>query len=164
MSWQQHQELRWFVPEIELAGHLAGLDLGLVGAVCLTESNGFTQAYRYEPLFYKRYNLASKYPGQNPRRISASYGLMQIMYPTAHELGHEGLPELLFQPQHGLKYGCLHLRRCLDWAAQFTTNEKERLVSGLAAYNGGRSSAQKPPSPLNMAYALRVLRNMEQLG
>lgn len=107
------------------------LDPNLVEAIVIAESNGCTDAFRHEPDFYRRY-LAGKpeWAGQNPRRISSSYGLMQVMFPTAKQYGFGELPELLFLPDVGLKYGCLHLKKLLGWA-----NGDVR--KALAAYNGG---------------------------
>ena len=165
-AWFLHPELKFYHADIDAAATGAGLDPSLVAAVCLTESSGYTAAYRYEPLFWARYHLAENpaYTGRNPRRWSASYGLMQILATTAKEAGHVGLPEALFQPEIGLRYGCGHLAKCLAWASQFKASDRDTLIAALAAYNGGRSSAQKPPNPRNIAYSLRVLKHLEKMA
>lgn len=113
-------------------GH--GLDPSLVEAIVIAESSGHTDAFRFEPGFYRRY-LEGKpeFAGQNPRRVSSSYGLMQVMYTTAQQYGFKDNPEALFVPMTGLQYGCLHLRRLLAWSGG-----DERKAA--AAYNGGQGN------------------------
>lgn len=72
-------------------------------ATISTESSGKPKAYRYEPGFYNRYIKEKKPWTENPyydepKRISASYGLMQIMYTTAYNVGFRGKPEDLYDP------------------------------------------------------------------
>jgi hypothetical protein len=99
--------------------------------------------YRYEPGFWDRY-LAGKPewapPSEHPacleahkRRVSASYGIVQVMYPTAVELGFGGEPEALFEPSRSLHYGAKLLRKKLDGPA------KGDMRDALAAYNTGRA-------------------------
>lgn len=137
--------------EIAEAAAAHGLDPRVVEAVVAVESSGRTHAYRYEPQFFDKY-MASKpeWRGQVPERVSASYGLMQVMYPVAREMGFPFAdPELLFVPTTGLEYGCRKLASLLTWA-------EGDLVRALAAYNGGRGGNTKPPYR-NLAYAERVL-------
>ena len=126
-----------------------GLDPNLVESIVIAESNGFTDAFRYEPEFYTRYlKHVPEWKDWNPRRISSSYGLMQVMYPTAKQYGFGDVPELLFIPDVGLKFGCLHLVRTLK---QCAGNVRE----ALAAYNGGYGNrhGDRPQK-----YAVRVLK------
>ena len=113
-------------------GH--GLDPDLVEAIVIAESSGHTDAFRFEPGFYRRY-LEGKpeYANQNPRRVSSSYGLMQVMYTTAQQYGFSDNPEALFVPMTGLQYGCLHLRRLLAWS-------KGDARKAAAGYNGGQGN------------------------
>jgi soluble lytic murein transglycosylase-like protein len=107
------------------------LDPNLVEAVVVAESNGCTDAFRFEPAFYATYLKGKpEWQAWNPRRISSSYGLMQVMFPTAKQYGFGDLPELLFLPDVGLKYGCQHLAKMLAWA-------DGDVRKALAAYNGG---------------------------
>lgn len=117
---------------VEREAAALGLDPDLVEAIVWVESSGLTDAFRFEPGFWRRY-LAAKpeYAGQNPRRVSSSYGLMQVMYPTAQEHGFGWPPERLFEPEVGLRYGCLHLRALLEWA-------NGEVDKALGAYNAGR--------------------------
>jgi soluble lytic murein transglycosylase-like protein len=130
------------------------LDPNLVEAVVIAESSGYTDAFRFEPDFYRRY-LAAKpeYANQNPRRVSSSYGLMQVMYTTAQQHGYAGLPEGLFVPDVGVRYGCIHLVKMLTWA-------DGEVRKALAAYNGGQGN-WKATYP--QQYASRVLKLHESV-
>jgi hypothetical protein len=110
----------------------------------------------FECRFYERY-LRNKpeWSGQVPRRVSSSYGLLQILYPTAREHGFTGEPELLFVPIVGLEWGAMHLRTLIEWA-------EGDYIRALAAYNGGRVGNAAPPFR-NQAYADRVLLAKLQL-
>lgn len=113
-------------------GH--GLDPNLVEAVSIAESSGQTDAFRFEPGFFDRYLKNHPTHGkENPRRVSSSYGLMQVMFTTAQQYGFFDEPEELFKPDVGLQFGCLHLKRMLQWA-----NGDVR--KALAAYNGGQGN------------------------
>lgn len=135
-------------PLIEQIAAQYALDPNLVEAVVLAESSGRTDAFRFEPVFFERY-LKDKpeYAGQNPRRVSSSYGLMQVMYPTAKQYGFAGPPEFLFVPETGLRFGCEHLAALIAWA-------NGNIRQAVAAYNGGQGGwkAQVP-----QLYADRVL-------
>lgn len=134
------------------------LDPDLVEAVVRVESSGLAHAYRYEPAFWDTY-LADQsfYKGKNPRRVSASYGLMQVMYATAVDHGFPAgsEPELLFVPDQSLYYGCHVLSRLMDWA-------KGNIDQALAAYNGGKRGNEKPPFR-NRGYVAKVKAALEQI-
>lgn len=137
------------------------LDGDLVMAVCLVESSGRTSAYRFEPNFWLRYMAADlKWDGAIPERVSASYGLMQCMYPVALELGMPlaDPPEYLFVPRYGLQYGCRKLRETLGWA-------KGDIPAALAAYNGGktRDNAAGVPVKRNQVYVDKVFAMLQKV-
>lgn len=143
------------------------LDPILVAAVVIKESAANTDAFRHEPDFYNRYiKPKGLYPGWNPRRVSSSYGLMQIMLPVAHERGYpkDLHPEMLFVPETGLDYGCRQLRHITDLMSKKYPNADtySRQVAILASYNGG---FQGPDAlrPRNKEYALGVLQNYKTL-
>jgi len=143
--------------EIRTAAAAHGLDPRIVEAVVMVESAGKTHAYRYEPGFWARY-LAAKpeWMHLNPERVSASYGLMQVMYPVAREMGFLFAdPELLFVPSTGLEFGCRKLASLMQWA-------EGDVVRALAAYNGGKGKNFKPPYR-NASYAERVLVALSQV-
>lgn len=142
-----------------------GLEPYVVAAVVWQESAFNTDAYRFEPDFWNRYlKMKIQYRHLNPRRVSASYGLMQVMYPLVLEdklTDNDALPpEHLFVPEHGLQTGCRHLASCIQWATSFSADPMKIVLSALAAYNGGRSSDNRPTSPLlrNGKYATEVSR------
>jgi soluble lytic murein transglycosylase-like protein len=144
-------ESHWFRPDIEVAASRYGLDPDLVEAIVRVESSGLTHAYRYEDGFYRRY-LADNpaYDGANPRRVSSSYGLMQVMYPTAkEELGFTDSPEHLFVPTVGLDAGCAYLARL----RKRTGGDLDRAI---AAYNGGIGNSRRPFPPVVAIYVHKV--------
>ncbi len=160
---------RFHKDEILRQATAAGLDPMVVAAVCWQESGFNTDAFRHEPNFWNRYlKQNAKYRHLNPRRVSSSYGLMQVMYPLVHEddlIDNDALPpEHLFVPEFGLRSGCSNLLKCLKWA---TANgpglpQGRILEAALAAYNGGRSSDNKPTSPVlrNGRYSKDVLQKL----
>jgi soluble lytic murein transglycosylase-like protein len=132
------RETRWYRAEIEAAAREHGLDADLVEAVVLTESAGLTHAYRFEPDFFRRYMEGKpQWIGANPRRVSASYGLTQVMFPVAVELGYVGEPEGLFVPSVALDVGCQKLAELLKWSGG-------NVDQALAAYNGGKGNWNAP--------------------
>ena len=153
-----------FQAEIEAAAGIQGLPPALVAAVVSVESAFDPNAYRMEPLFWVRYRLA-QHPVYGPlgcERASASYGLCQLMFPVAYELGYRGEPEGLYHPFLNLEYGTRKLRANLDWARGQTPDEALALRSAVAAYNGGKGSNRPTDSPLrNDRYARKVLAAMK---
>lgn len=141
-------------PEIIAAARTAGIDADLLEALVLTESSGKADAFRFEPEFWDRYcaNNAA-YSGQVPRRVASSYGLCQVMYPTAQAYGFSAQPEYLFLPNVNLEIGARILRDLLDWA-------KQDVSKALQAYNGGKGNVGKPQPT---AYAQRVLANLARV-
>lgn len=129
----------------------------LVEAVTRVESSGKAYAYRYEPAFWAKYMSAdAKWTGANPERVSASYGLMQVLFVVAQEVGFVSPdPEYLFVPAIGLDYGCRKLAQLLAWAGGDVTR-------ALAAYNGGRVANGRPPFR-NQAYADKVLTQLKEI-
>lgn len=146
----------WYRAEVEAIASQFGFDPDLIEAICLVESAGKTHAYRFEPGFWHRY-LKDKpeWDGANPERVSASYGLMQCMYPVAKELGYGDLPEHLFAPVTGLHWGTKKLAALRDWAGG-------NIASALASYNGGQKGNAKPPYR-NQIYVNKVLQMLEKV-
>jgi soluble lytic murein transglycosylase-like protein len=140
----------WFRAEAHAIASRHRLDPDLVTAVALVESSGRASAYRYEPAFWMRY-MAGKieWDGENPERVSAAYGLMQVLYVVARELGYPRSepPEGLFVPTCGLEYGCRALADRMAWAQGDTRK-------ALAGYSGGKRGWDGVQP---QAYAARVL-------
>ena len=106
--WQAHQSA------LSTAAKKHGVPIPAIIATISTESSGNAKAYRYEPLFYTRYikNQAQwkNNPYYNaPRRIAASYGLVQIMYTTAYAVGFRGAPEDLYDPAISIDVGAAYI-------------------------------------------------------
>jgi soluble lytic murein transglycosylase-like protein len=143
---------RRFLSEIQEAAQAHRLQPALVEAVVQQESSYETRAYRYEEGFWTRYMAKDpRYASLDPHRFSASYGLMQVMWLVAVEVGFSYQdPEYLLVPSIGLEFGCRKLRQLLDWAG-------ESEVQALAAYNGGRGGNSRPPYH-NVGYANAVLQ------
>ncbi|HEX7769694.1 MAG TPA: transglycosylase SLT domain-containing protein, partial [Dokdonella sp.] len=139
----------WYRAEVEIIANRHALTPDLVQAVCLVESSGLTTAYRPEPAFWERYLKGKpEWDGANPARVSASYGLMQVMFPVAveHGMARTEPPEYLFVPLIGLDYGCRVLAKRIEWA-------RGDVRAALASYNGGQVG-NAPGGPLrNAAYA-----------
>ena len=123
------------------------LDPDLVLAVMCQESAGQTYAVRVERAFWARYGKAAlgifkatKNPyddqwAQYPDFVSASYGLMQILYETAVERGVVvQYPTQLCDPAIGIDAGCRQLRYCLTRAGGDVSD-------ALRRYNGGANLA-----------------------
>jgi soluble lytic murein transglycosylase-like protein len=141
---------------IERAAAVHQLDPDVIEALVLVESSGHADAFRYEPDFWRRYMQGkSQWEHAIPRRVSSSYGLMQIMYPVAWELGFRGEPEELFVPERNLGYGCLKFSRLMDWA-------KDDVEQALAAYNGGKRGNSVRPFR-TATYAAKVLKRKDYM-
>jgi soluble lytic murein transglycosylase-like protein len=126
----------WFRAETDAIAAKYRLEPDLVIAMAIVESAGLPSAFRYEPSFWLRYMSGKvEWEGEQPERVSASYGLLQVMYPVARELGYPRTepPEGLFVPMIGLEYGCRAFAERLAWAKGDTRK-------AVAAYNGGKGN------------------------
>ena len=158
---------RFYKPLIDAAAEKWQLDPILVAAMCWQESTFNTDGFRFEADFYNRYlKPRPEWVGSNPRRVSSSYGLMQIMFPVAVERGYpkEQAPEGLFVPEVGLEFGNRQLRYMMDKVDAKVPQApgQDRLKAALASYNGG---FQTPATmrPDTRAYAESVLRRYATL-
>lgn len=161
--------------EIHVAAAKWELDPILVEAVVVQESTGNTDAFRFEPVYWNRYLKGNpRYRGLNPRRVSSSYGLMQVMYSRVLEdkIAENDVwqPELLFIPENGLDVGCGFLAELLAWgetlsAPQGVKEPELATLCALAAYNGGRGGNDPSKNwPLrNGKYARDVLSVRDKL-
>lgn len=139
------------------------LDPFLVLALVWQESAFNADAFRYEPAFWNRYLKKNPlYAALNPRRVSSSYGLCQVMYCRIFEdrlVDNDALPpEHLFIPEPNLTTGCQLLVELFAWAGEYTDDPARIQLSALAAYNGGRGGNRPTEDPLrNGVYARSVL-------
>lgn len=144
--------------EIEVSASRYQLDPDLIEAIVRQESSGFCgKAYRYEPAFYTKYLADDQaYDGADPRRVSASYGPMQIMYPTARDNGFKDSPEYLFVPTIGIEEGCKQFAKLL----RHVNADTDR---ALAAYNGGLGGSRRPFRPEIARYVSSVKTHLQSI-
>lgn len=160
--WVDFPGLRFHWKLIQDVAKQHQLDSLLVAAVVLKESSANADAFRHERLFWNRYlKRLPEWTQENPRRVSSSYGLMQVMFPVAVERGYKRTnpPEGLFVPEVGLEYGTRQLRYVMDWEDRKfpAVAGQERLRAALASYNGGLQ-APHALRPDTRAYADAVLK------
>lgn len=157
---------RFYRTQIEAVATQYGVDPVLIAAVCWQESAFNTDAFRFEPKFHSRYlKHKPEWRDHNPRRVSSSYSLMQVMAVVATEDGTlmaNEEPEVLFLPERGLRAGCVRLAKLKAWAAKLPLDPANRELAMLAAYNGGRGGNNKPPFR-NGKYAHEVLAKLALL-
>ncbi len=143
-----------YQPLLEQLSKEFGIEQKLLESIMIQESSGKAHAYGFEPGFYERYLKSNKeYLGAIPERVSASYGLFQVMYPVAKELGFTGHPEELFVPEISGKIACKLLKNLIQWS-------NGDIAKALAAYNGGKGN-WKGTHP--QAYAKQVLARKAKL-
>ena len=128
------------------------LDPWIVFAVCCQESACNPAALRPEPGFWLRYGanvlraIAASATRTDdrwaayPEIASASYGLMQVMYPVALEVGLVlAYPTELCVPAIGLEAGCRKLAQCFDRVPTIGSGlvTIQPIEMALQWYNGG---------------------------
>jgi len=158
--------LRW-QPQVEAAALRWALDPWLLLAIVAQESAGESGAMRPEPAWWGRYGanvikaaLASVSRSDDrwvryPEIASASYGLCQVLYPVAAEVGVSlRYPTDLCVPEIGLDVGARVLVRCLKHAA--AAGAPDLIRGALLRYNGG-SRPQYPDEVLAWRDALRTV-------
>jgi soluble lytic murein transglycosylase-like protein len=106
----------------------------LILAVIQIESGGNEKAIRYEPAYEKRYILGNpvwvkrcQKAGISTKDAATSYGLMQLMFPTAWGFNCHN-PKELFDPSTNIRFGTALIAQKL---------KKFTICEALAAYNGG---------------------------
>ena len=136
----------------------------ILKAVAITESSLDPKAYRYEPAFWDRY-LKDKpeWKDKDPKLVSASHGLMQLMWPTATMLGFSGTTaEDLQDPLTNIMLGAKLIRRLLDKSIAERYSDKFYWLSplqiALAQFNGGKTKNPADDGSLrNQKYVRRVM-------
>ena len=133
-------------PELDklfcLFGKKYGLPKLVLKAIGIRESSLMQGAYRFEPNFWERYCKNNpKWKDKDPAQVSASWGIMQLMYVVASELGFEGTGEELCNPVINIELGAKLLRLHLDEVIKDKIVEKFIWLSPLqiicCRYNGG---------------------------
>lgn len=134
------------------------IEEALIKAIIKVESNFYPFAFRvdYEVLKNKSWYLnILKGEEKNKKEYYASYGLMQILYGTAKELGYKGEPYNLFNPEENIKYGCSLLKRLLD--------KYKDIKDVISSYNAG-SPQKKDGKYINNLYVEEVYKIYKTLG
>lgn len=122
----------YYYPIVEQYATAYNLPPALVMAIISQESAFNPLAKRYEPK-YKCY----------------SYGLMQILYVTAKNIGYKGQPEELLDINTNLNYGCKYLSN------QYK-RYNQNLTDTISSYNAG-SVTIKDNKYSNQQYVNQVL-------
>ena len=140
----------------------------LLKAIATIESSLGVRAYRYEPGFWIRYLKNNpEWKDRDPSEVSASYGLMQLMYTTAHGLGFRGTGEDLYNPVINIELGAKLVRNLMDKVREkhsyLNTNLWDIEIS-LSWYNGGSKGNPGEDGKLrNQRYVTRVLEKYQEL-
>lgn len=140
----------------------------LLKAVASVESSLNERAYRFEPGFWERHlKNTPEWSGQDPNVVSASYGLMQLMWTTAWQLGFRGNQEDLWNPVYNVELGAKLIRMLLDNVVS-TEHASFYWLSPLsitlARYNGGgRGNPDTNGELRNQAYVNKVMKRWEDI-
>ena len=136
------------------------LDKVLLMAVIEVESAGDPKAYRFEPAFWERYlKNNDDWKDRDAKEVSASYGLMQLMYTTAWGLGWRGDGPDLYEPVINIKLGAKLLHDLIKSIAKSPDNSLWPIDIALARYNGGYKNNPDPEGRLrNQGYLDKVKR------
>lgn len=150
------------------------LDLDLLEAVALRESaskkfpQGNPCATRYEPGYWEKYyadepeqELFSLYGTRHPKRLATSYGLFQVMFGTAYDMGFRGPPEKLIILQFNILYALKYLSSCKEIAIGENHPGYSIQFVMLCKYNGGLGAM--PPFERQKNYAKWVLKKRDEI-
>jgi soluble lytic murein transglycosylase-like protein len=143
MEWKPRKDVNKWRSIVDKCAVEFQVSQALILSVIQMESGGDKNAFRYEPGFYKYY-LENNATWQNlmiernytEKQVSSSYGLMQLMYPTAWMLGFREDPEELYNPYKNIHLGTKYLKQLLD---KYDGNH----FLALAHYNGGSTGAKQ---------------------
>lgn len=114
------------------------LEKNLLKAIALIESKLDVRAYRHEPEFFEqRLKFEDKWKNRDPKIVSSSYGLFQIMFTTAWQLGFRGQAEDLYDPVINTELGAKLLRQLKDRVRTSPNIHLWPLDIALARWHGG---------------------------
>lgn len=145
------------------AAKRSGLPKLFLKAVAIVESSLDPRAYRFEQGFWDRY-LANNplWMDKDPQVVSASYGLMQIMFVVAYESGFIGTADDLYNPVINVELGAKILAKHLKNVEKEGVHVKYGLwplMVAAARYNGGSGGNPDSTGRLrNQQYANKVRR------
>ena len=146
-----------------------GLSKLLLKAVAIRESSLDPRAYRFEKGFWDKYLRNNpEWMGRDIAEVSASYGLMQLMYVVAWEMGWRGVAEDLYNPVINIELGAKLLRSHLDNIAKKGICNKfwnlRPVTVALCRYNGGAGGNPDNKGVLrNQKYADKVRHTWDAL-
>ena len=134
------------------------LEKTLIKAMAIVESALDVRAYRYEPMFWERYlKNNDAWKDKDPKIVSASYGLMQLMFTTAWQLGFRGQAEDLYNPVINVELGSKLMRQLIAVINSSSNISLWPFDIALARYNGGsRGNPQADGSLRNQSYVDKV--------
>jgi len=140
----------------------------LLKALVVIESDMNPRAYRYEPKFWDRYLKDNPlWCDKDPKVVSASYGLTQVMYVVARENGFKRGAEDLYDPVANIGLGAKILRGHHDDAIAEGVHIKTGtwpIKIALARYNGGRGGNPGADGRLrNHTYVDKVMEKWWEL-
>jgi soluble lytic murein transglycosylase-like protein len=150
-----------------VAGRKYNLKRLLLKALAITESSLDPKATRFEPLFWDRYMKDKpEWADKDPKIVSSSWGLMQLMYPTATGLGFVGTAEELCDPMINIMLGAKLIRQLIDRVIKSRICDQFYWIAPLHAaicrYNGG---SWKNPDDAGVLRQQKYLRKvMKQWG
>ena len=145
-----------------LYGKRYGIKKLLLKAVACRESGFDERAFRHEPGFFTKYlKNHPDWKDRDPSEVSSSYGLMQLMYTTAHGLGYRGPGEGLYDPIVNIELGAKLLsnllKRVRDKGVAIPTRHWEIEIA-LAWYNAGSVGIPDAQGKIrNQKYVDRVM-------
>ena len=141
MGWTPNPEVIRWRTLVDKWGVRLSVPQSLIYAVIQMESGGRPKVVRREPAYLEKYvrgdPVWQKFSQENGvalEDIAASYGLMQLMFPTARGFGCR-LPKDLFDPDLNIRYGTAYLRGALS---KYGNNA----LMAIAHYNGGAGGAK----------------------
>jgi soluble lytic murein transglycosylase-like protein len=136
------------------------VERNVLRAVAEVESSMDQRAYRFEPRFWDTYLKNNpRWRDRDPKEVSASYGLMQIMYTTAAQLGFDGPGEELYNPAFNIELGARLLADLYQKIQPADYYKSWPVEIVLARYNGGSGgNPNKETGALrNYQYTRKVL-------
>jgi len=150
-----------------------GLKKLLLKALAIRESSLNSEAYRFEPAFWDRYLVHNEeWKDEDPKIVSASWGLCQIMYVVAVENGFKKgrPPEDLCDPVVNIQLAAKILKRLMNKVIEKRYCDDfwwySPIQIALARYNGGPGAGPDMGGVIRehpAEYALGVMEIWERL-
>ena len=145
----------------------------LLKALAIRESALRPDAYRMEPEFWEKYCKGTpEWGDEDPALVAASWGLCQLMYVVAVELGFKKgrTGEELCDPVVNIELAAKKLRLILDTIYKYSIPDKNFMLLpihiALARYNGGGGAGPDNSGNLTertQKYADKVLKTWQEL-